>query len=195
MTRAFDATPPSGASDLNTHLVSLSGSGRGEYWRVALTTFTSAPIVGHGAGTFGRLWLIKRPDTLNVQDAHSLYLETLSELGIVGLALLLAVLAVPLVAARRVLRTPYIPALTAAYIAFLVVLDISGNVFTVLPSLTRTPWDLGTTNGANARLKPSEELQLVNSSGKMIGAPSAPDSDTDGFGNCAWATSCSAPSS
>jgi hypothetical protein len=76
-----------------------------------------------------------------------------------------------------------------------VVLDTSGNVFTVLPSLTRTAWDLGTTNGVNARLKSSEELQLVNSTGKVIGAPSAPDSDTDGLGNCAWATSCSAPPS
>lgn len=124
---AFDATPPSDANGLNARLVSFSGSGRSEYWRVALTTFASRPLIGHGAGTYARLWLMKRHLTLTVQDAHSLYLETLTELGVVGLLLLLAGLAVPLVAARRVLRVRdgpsptviYVPALIGAYVAFL----------------------------------------------------------------------------
>jgi len=91
----------------------------------ALITFASDPIVGHGAGSYASLWLMRRHLTLTVQDAHSLYLETLSELGAVGLILLLVVLALPLGAARRVLRAgranaTYIPALTGTYIAFLV---------------------------------------------------------------------------
>jgi hypothetical protein len=36
-------------------------------------------------------------------------------------------------------------------------------------------------------------MLLTDSSGKVIGAPSAPDSDRDGFSACTWATSCAAP--
>jgi hypothetical protein len=70
-----------------------------------------------------------------------------------------------------------------------------GTGLAALPNLTNPNFDLGTTNGAPAGLKSSEEVQLVDSNNNVIGAPSAPDSDTDGFGDCAWATSCSAPGS
>jgi hypothetical protein len=62
-----------------------------------------------------------------------------------------------------------------------------------LPNLTTTPFDLGTVNGATAGLISSEEMQLIDSNGNVIGAPSAPDSDADGFNVCAWATSCAPP--
>jgi hypothetical protein len=64
-----------------------------------------------------------------------------------------------------------------------------------LPNLSDPAFDLGTTNGHPANLKPSEQIQLIDSSGHVIGAPSSPDSDLDGFGDCAWSTSCSPPSS
>jgi hypothetical protein len=64
-----------------------------------------------------------------------------------------------------------------------------------LPNLTNTSFDGGTTNGAPAALKASEEMVLTSSTGQVIGTPSAPDSDFDGFGLCTWATSCSAPAS
>jgi hypothetical protein len=67
--------------------------------------------------------------------------------------------------------------------------------FSALPNLTTTAFDLGTANGAAAALKPSEQMQLVDGSGRVIGSPSAPDSDSDGFGLCSWATSCSTPGS
>src|SRR5881394_1038698 len=67
--------------------------------------------------------------------------------------------------------------------------------FAALPNLTNPNFDLGTTNGASANLKASEQMDLVNSSGGVIGAPSAPDSDADGFGACTWATTCAAPGS
>ena len=41
----------------------------------------------------------------------------------------------------------------------------------------------------------SEQMQLIDSNGNVIGVPSAPDSDHDGFGACTWATTCTAPSS
>ena len=51
-----------------------------------------------------------------------------------------------------------------------------------LPNLSNTSFDFGTTNGAPAALKASEEMVLTDSNGNVIGTPSAPDSDLDGFG-------------
>jgi hypothetical protein len=75
-------------------------------------------------------------------------------------------------------------------------LEIGTNAgFAALPNLSAPAFDLATTNGAPANLKPSEELDLVDSNNNVIGAPSAPDPDADGFNACTWATSCSAPGS
>ncbi|HEY2072390.1 MAG TPA: G1 family glutamic endopeptidase [Gaiellaceae bacterium] len=65
--------------------------------------------------------------------------------------------------------------------------------FAALPNLTSPVFDLATTNGQPANLQASEEMQLIDSNGKVIGAPSAPASDADGFNACTWATTCSAP--
>jgi hypothetical protein len=67
--------------------------------------------------------------------------------------------------------------------------------FAALPNLTSPDFDLATTNGAPANLKPSEEMDLIDSNGTVIGAPSAPDPDADGFNACTWASTCPAPSS
>jgi hypothetical protein len=53
-------------------------------------------------------------------DAHNVYLETLAELGPIGLALLAAVLALPIAAVARGRRRPLIPAAVGAYSALLV---------------------------------------------------------------------------
>jgi hypothetical protein len=67
--------------------------------------------------------------------------------------------------------------------------------FAALPNLTSPAFDLATTNGAPANLKSSEQMQLIDSGGTVIGSPSAPDPDADGFNACAWAGTCTAPSS
>ena len=68
--------------------------------------------------------------------------------------------------------------------------------FAALPNLTKTVFDLGTANGANPGLVSPEAIDLVNAdSGNVYAVPSAPDRDTDGAGMCAWATSCTVPSS
>lgn len=64
-----------------------------------------------------------------------------------------------------------------------------------LPNLTNPNFDLATVNGAPAHLKSSEQMELTSSTGQVIGTPSAPDSDADGFGACAWSGSCVAPAS
>jgi O-antigen ligase len=66
------------------------------YWHVAWNEARDEPLAGRGAGTFVLGWIEQRPIDVDVRDAHSLYLETLAELGIVGLALLILVLAAPL---------------------------------------------------------------------------------------------------
>lgn len=65
-----------------------ANTGRVEQWDVAFDGFRSEPLHGGGAGTYGLRWMRERPNTLVVDDAHSLYLESLDELGLVGLALI-----------------------------------------------------------------------------------------------------------
>jgi O-antigen ligase len=99
---------------------SLAGLGdRAQYWRVAWRVVERHPLLGSGAGTFDEQWLRYRGSGVSVRDAHSLYLETLSELGVVGLVLLVALLALPIVVSRRV-RDPLTNACLASYCAFLV---------------------------------------------------------------------------
>lgn len=120
--RAWDSfnAPPEGAqTDLNDRLFSLSANGRKDHWRVAWEAFQSEPVLGTGAGSYERMWLEERAFFFDAQDAHSLYLETLAELGVVGLVLLLAALGVPLIAAVRARKHGLVPAAFGAYCAWL----------------------------------------------------------------------------
>jgi hypothetical protein len=76
-------------------------SNRYAYWKVAVRTFGDHPLRGAGSGGFQAEWLRERPFREPVRDAHSLYLETPAELGLAGLALIVALLAAVAVAARR----------------------------------------------------------------------------------------------
>ena len=89
---------------------------RAWYWNVAWQEVAEAPLVGKGAGTFELAWLERQPIQQPVLDAHSLYLETLAELGLVGLALLGLALAPPLAAAFRGTDA----AAAGGYVAFLI---------------------------------------------------------------------------
>ena len=83
--REGDVTP--------SRLLSSSSSGRFAYWEVALEAAADRPLIGNGAGTFGLSWARDRETArLFVREAHSVYLEMLAELGVVGLALLLTAL-------------------------------------------------------------------------------------------------------
>jgi cytochrome c-type biogenesis protein CcmH/NrfG len=87
---------------------------------VAWQQTRSHPLLGDGAGSFEQYWYRHRPLGGVVQDAHSLYLETLAEVGPVGLVLLALLLIVPLAAAVRARRHPLVPAAAAALTAFAV---------------------------------------------------------------------------
>jgi hypothetical protein len=74
---------------------------RAEYFPVALDEARAAPVAGTGAGTWEMWWLERRPAAHEARDAHSVYLETLGEQGVVGLALLAGLLTVPLLTRPR----------------------------------------------------------------------------------------------
>jgi O-Antigen ligase len=115
-----DPTPPGSAANPHERLLSLASPARSKQWRVAWEQYKDHSLLGSGAGSYERFWLRDRPDGGVVRDAHSLYLETLAELGPVGLALLVGTLAVPLVVAVRARRRALVPAAAGAYAAYLV---------------------------------------------------------------------------
>jgi O-Antigen ligase/Tetratricopeptide repeat len=117
---AFTAPAPVVNTDESRRLFSLSGNSRSEYWHVAWHEYEERPLLGGGAGSFQRYWLRHRRVGLPVLDAHSLYLETLAELGPVGLGMLLFSLVIPLCAVRAARRHRFAPAALGAYVAFLV---------------------------------------------------------------------------
>jgi hypothetical protein len=86
-----------------TRLVTLQ-SNRYAYWDVALRAFAREPLHGVGAGGWSVYWLRWRTVKEFAQDAHSLPLQVLGELGIVGLALLAAFLSGLVLAAARALK-------------------------------------------------------------------------------------------
>jgi O-Antigen ligase len=112
---SFKAAPAPTHGDVQGRVLSLSGSNRADYWHVAWRVYEDHPTLGAGAGTYSRSWLRERPVPQPVQDAHSLYLETLAELGPIGLALLLVALAAPF----AVPRSWWTPVALAPYMAFL----------------------------------------------------------------------------
>lgn len=118
--RARDAfaAPPVTARELNERLLNLSGTGRASVWDAAWDLARANPVVGAGAGTFELAWFRERPSDTDVRDAHNLYLETLAEVGLVGLVLLVVMLGIPVLAAARVRSHPFAPFVTGAYLAF-----------------------------------------------------------------------------
>jgi hypothetical protein len=118
---SFTSKPPaSGDVNLNSRLFSLSNNGRLQAWHVAVHAFEAHPLAGIGAGGFEQYWDAHRPVAATLRDAHSLYLETLAETGIVGLVILLVALLAPLAAFRRARQEPFAAFALAAYVAFLV---------------------------------------------------------------------------
>ncbi|HTX30982.1 MAG TPA: O-antigen ligase family protein [Solirubrobacteraceae bacterium] len=93
-------------------------SNRYDYWSVAFRAFSAQPIHGVGAGGWSVWWLRYRPINDFAQDAHSLPLQTLAELGLVGILLLIAFFAGLALAARRAVRVS--PVLAAGPVAGLV---------------------------------------------------------------------------
>ena len=99
------ADTSAGTADVRNRLDNIRIGARLPAWKVAIHAFEKNPVRGDGAGTFALDYERLRPNAGNVQQAHSLYLEVMSELGIVGflaIALTVALLVgAPLLRARR----------------------------------------------------------------------------------------------
>lgn len=86
------------------------------YWKLAWEVFLDHPLLGGGAGTFGDYWLEFRSAEAFSRTAHSLYMQALAELGLVGFALTVAAVSLPLAGLSR--RDPLVATAAAGYIAF-----------------------------------------------------------------------------
>lgn len=75
---------------VRAHLLSGQGSGRWQFWSAAVDQSKEHVPLGEGAGAYEHWWAEHASFTYFLKDAHSLYLETLGELGIVGFALVVA---------------------------------------------------------------------------------------------------------
>ena len=118
---AFKAPPPHVQANLNKRLLSFSGNGRADLWRLAWDDARAHSLLGAGAGTYERYFLAHQPaDVGRVRDAHGLYVETLAELGPFGLIFLVGALVLPLSVLGAARRNPLVPAAAGAYAAYLV---------------------------------------------------------------------------
>lgn len=103
ITHAFDALtnpnakPPSNTPDRLTAVASV----RARYWKEALQVFEAHPLLGSGAEGYATAHLRYRTETLSVRHAHGFIVQTLADLGLLGLLIALALLLAWMVAAGR----------------------------------------------------------------------------------------------
>jgi hypothetical protein len=77
------------------------GSVRARYWNEALKVYQAHPVLGAGAEGYATARLRYRTETLDVRHAHGYIVQTLADLGLVGLGITLALLLVWMAAAGR----------------------------------------------------------------------------------------------
>jgi hypothetical protein len=92
-----NAKPPPNTAGRLTAVASV----RARYWKEALEVFEAHPLLGAGAEGFRTAHLRYEDETLEVRHAHGFVVQTLADLGIVGLALALALLLAWATAAGR----------------------------------------------------------------------------------------------
>jgi hypothetical protein len=86
----FKQPNPTASGNQYFRLFSIAGSHRYQYWQAAVAAYHVKPWQGIGPGTFEFYWAQHNTVSEFVRNAHSLYFETLAELGIVGLILIVA---------------------------------------------------------------------------------------------------------
>lgn len=102
----FKRPNPPVSSNIVARLLSVAGSHRYQYWQAAIHAFDAHPLKGIGPGTFQFYWAQHNTLSEFVQNAHSLYFETMAETGIVGIVLIGGLVVFVLVAgAVRALRS------------------------------------------------------------------------------------------
>ncbi len=112
-----DLTDPQASTPANApNRLTAVGSVRARYWNEALKVFRAHEALGVGAGGYKTVRPRFRNDTLDVSHAHGYVVQTLADMGIVGMAVSLALLAAWLAAAQRTVgllgaarRVPWTP--------------------------------------------------------------------------------------
>jgi hypothetical protein len=96
LTNPHAAVPPNTPGRLTA-----IGSVRARYWNEALKIFQAHPVLGSGARSYGTARLRYRTEDLEAKDAHGFVVQTLADLGLVGLVIMLVLLAAWMAAAGR----------------------------------------------------------------------------------------------
>lgn len=104
---SFTTTANVQAQDPAARLTNLQGT-RSAVWAAGWRGFKAEPVTGTGAGTYEWSWNQRGTTSEFIRDGHSLYLEALTELGVIGLVLVLVLVGgfawVFAAAVRRVTR-------------------------------------------------------------------------------------------
>lgn len=103
---AGDVVDAEAAADTRSRLTDAGNNGRLDHWEVAVDSWRTEPLIGTGAGTYQLLWARERPYGFTVNDGHSLYVEVLGELGIVGFVLVVGAIAAMLAGVARRISGP-----------------------------------------------------------------------------------------
>ncbi len=101
-----DGTKEPKVAQTRERLTDPANNGRLPLWRVALDIYRTQRLRGTGAGTYQQFYPRFRSEATYVTDAHSLYLQSLAELGIVGFVLMLLVVGGILVGLAIRIRGP-----------------------------------------------------------------------------------------
>jgi hypothetical protein len=118
--------PNSGPGEGHGRLGSVAGESRYQFWSAAVKENQTKPLTGTGSGTFEYWWSRNGTTGETVHDTHSLYMQTLGELGIVGLTVLAAFLLTILVGGGVMVaragpgERPWLAAALAGCVAFCV---------------------------------------------------------------------------
>jgi O-antigen ligase len=155
-------------SDARTRVshINVSLAERLPNWKIALKVFDQNPLHGDGAGTFAIDWYRLRPNQNVSLQTHSLYLEAMSELGVVGLVALLVavvtVVAAGFVRARHSrLRSLW---MVVGLVALVWAIHAGSDWDWQMPAVTLPVFVLGacalSRRGSGARMRPRTELLL-----------------------------------
>ena len=116
--------PNNGPGSGHQRLGSVAGESRYQFWSAAIDESRTKPLTGTGSGTFEFWWSRNGTTGETVHDTHSLYMQTLGELGIVGVVLLGSLLLAILVGGGGVVvragpeSRPWLAAALAGCVAF-----------------------------------------------------------------------------
>jgi O-antigen ligase len=86
-----DGTAAPHTAQTRERLSDPANNGRLPLWEAAVRIYETQKLRGTGAGTYQQYYFRYRSEAQYVTDAHSLYLQSLAELGLVGFVLILLV--------------------------------------------------------------------------------------------------------